>query len=161
MAAGAIIRVRAARDADVVSIVQVVRDSITRGCVADHRNDPELLAAWLENKTLQHVRTWLSDAENHLLVAESNSICGVGLLHRSGELRLLYVAPDGQRRGVGRALLTQLEEHSRHWGLTRLQLSSTATARAFYEAMGYFEAGESSWRGIACHKFEKALTSSS
>src|SRR4051812_5335014 len=154
----AMISVREARPTDALPVTEVVRDSITRLCVADHRNEPNLLGAWLENKTAENFAAWLANTENHCVVAEGPAVCGVGLLHRSGEIRLLYVSPCRQRQGVGHALLKGLESQALTWGLIRLQLSSTAVARPFYEAEGYRDRHEfETWRGIVCYKYEKSI----
>ncbi|HEU4604107.1 MAG TPA: GNAT family N-acetyltransferase [Steroidobacteraceae bacterium] len=147
-----------AEPADADAAIQVVRDSITRLCGADHRNQPDLLAGWLKNKTAEYFCTWISNPDNYCVVAEQGELCGVGLLHRMGEVRLLYVSPQMQGIGVGRALMHRLEEHARKLNLAKVQLSSTAAARAFYSAIGYRDLGETdSWRGILCYKFEKKL----
>ena len=100
----------------------------------------------------------MSNPENYTVIAEAGYVCGVGLLHQSGEIRLMYVSPQTQRRGVGRALLDGLEVHAQRLGLTRLYLSSTASARSFYEAAGYRDCNESeTWRGIVCYKYDKAI----
>ena len=44
---------------DANAICQVIRRSITECCAADHKDDPELLAAWLQNKTTDNVGRWL------------------------------------------------------------------------------------------------------
>jgi GNAT superfamily N-acetyltransferase len=152
------IEVREARAADAGAAIEVVRDSITRLCVADHHNDSSLLGGWLENKTIDHFCAWLANPDNYCVVAEASSLCGVGLLHRSGDIRLLYVSPNTQRQGVGRALLHRLESQAHTWGLNRLQLSSTTVARAFYKSAGYRDRDErETWRGIVCYKYDRAL----
>jgi GNAT superfamily N-acetyltransferase len=150
--------VREARAADAGAVTEVVRDSITTLCVSDHRNEPSLLGGWLENKTVDHFQAWLANPDNYCVVAETTVICGVALLHRSGDIRLLYVSPRTQRIGAGRALLDRLETQARVWGLNRLQLSSTAVARPFYESAGYRDCGESeTWRGIVCYKYDRSI----
>jgi N-acetylglutamate synthase-like GNAT family acetyltransferase len=152
------ISVREARFDDAGEVIEVVRDSITRLCVVDHHNEPALLHAWLANKTPENFRLWLSNPENYCIVAEADAICGVGLLHQSGEIRLLYVSPKVQRRGVGGALLAQLESQAREMGLSRLRLTSTAAARCFYDSMGYRDCGESElWQGIVCYKYDRLI----
>jgi ribosomal protein S18 acetylase RimI-like enzyme len=42
-----------------------------------------------------------------------------------------------QGRGVGARLVAHLEAHARKAGLGELQLSSSITARGFYERLGY------------------------
>ena len=45
------ITIRKAEPADVAAMSRVLIGSITDLCTADHRNDPEILAGWLRNKT--------------------------------------------------------------------------------------------------------------
>jgi GNAT superfamily N-acetyltransferase len=135
-----VIRPAALQDAD--QAVGVLRDSITLLCVDDHQNDPATLEHWLRNKTTAEFERWLTDPERLVLVSEWRStLCGVGSIHRSGELRLLYVRPGMQRQGVGAALLGSLEAHAREWGLSVLELGSSSGARAFYERCGYLASG--------------------
>jgi N-acetylglutamate synthase-like GNAT family acetyltransferase len=155
------ISVREARAEDAVAVIQIVRDSIMQLCVADHQNRPHLLSAWLENKTGENFVAWLNDPDNYCVVAAAGPLCGVGLLHRSGEIRLMYVSPLMQHRGVGRALLDRLESHAHTLGLTHLRLNSTASARSFYESAGYRDCNEpETWRGIVCYKYDKATSPS-
>ena len=130
--------VRLATPADAEVVIAVVRESITRLCVADHRDEPLTLELWLRNKTTKYFLRWIADPDNHLVVAELDSaIGGVACLHRSGELRLCYVAPGRQRVGIGAALMVAVEAQARAWGLDKLTLNSTTGARPFYEHHGY------------------------
>ena len=135
--------VRSAVDGDAETAVQVVCQSITELCVADHCNDADTLARWLANKTPENFRTWIADLDNFCVVAEvDGKVSGVGLVHRSGKIKLLYLAPGSQRLGIGRAIYATLEEKARAWGLRKLHLDSTAMARSFYEALSYQASGE-------------------
>ena len=50
-------------------------------------------------------RRWIDNPDNHIVVAGLDSaVDGVACLHRSGEVRLCYVAPDRQRVGIEVAL---------------------------------------------------------
>ena len=72
---------------------------------------------------------------------------GCGALRRAaelgpgvGELKRMYVAPGARRRGVGRAVLLELERVARAQGLTRLVLETGARqpeALGMYAAAGY------------------------
>jgi GNAT superfamily N-acetyltransferase len=151
-------RIAEPRDAD--AAVRVLRRSITELCVADHHNDPTTLHKWLENKTVENFHSWLAEENNFCVVTESNAeINGVGLVHRAGEILLCYVAPESQGHGYGSAILAALEEKARTWGLHKLRLGSTVSARPFYERHGYISAGESTcnFGSSRCYPYEKIL----
>jgi GNAT superfamily N-acetyltransferase len=94
-------------------------------------------------KTPENVERWRSNHENALLVADAGgTLCAVGLVVQSGEVRLCYVKPGWQGSGVGRALLLALEAQASAWGLGELRVVSSATARGFYERQGYGSSGE-------------------
>ena len=132
------VTIRPALDADAEAAVEVLRHSITVGCLADHQNDAITLERWLRNKTPERFRSWRSAADNFMVVAAcAGVICGVGAIRQSGDLDLLYVHPLSQRKGIGRALLMVLESQAREWGLATIRLIASATARPFYEHFGY------------------------
>jgi GNAT superfamily N-acetyltransferase len=102
----------------------------------------------------------LEDGDTWLVVAEIDDvICGVGLLHRAGEIRLCYVRPGFQRAGIGRATLAGLEAQAAAWGLTTLTLGSTIAARPFYEKSGYVSVGEPicGFGLVNCYPYAKSL----
>lgn len=150
---------RATRD-DAEVVIAIVRESITRLCVADHQNDPLTLESWLRNKTADNFARWIDNPENYVVVAERDStIGGVGCLHRTGEVRLCYVAPGRQRLGMGTALLVALETQARTWGLDKMVLNSTKDARPFYEHHGYGPSGPCvpEFGALVCFPYQKAL----
>ena len=152
--------VRKAEPRDAEAAAVVLRRSITELCTLDHQGDADTLAKWLANKTPGDFLSWLAAEDNFCVVAETNKqIMGVGLLHRGGEVRLCYLAPGAQGQGSGKAILGVLEEKAREWGLRRLHLESTVSARPFYERAGYRSAGGAKpGFGIShCHPYEKIL----
>jgi GNAT superfamily N-acetyltransferase len=152
--------VRTAQPDDAHAAIDVVRRSITELCVADHHGDPPTLARWLANKTPADFVSWLSNPDNFCVVAEDhNSLSGIGLVHRSGEIRLFYLAPAMQRKGIGTAIHSALLEKARAWGLRTLHLESTALACPFYEALGYRAMGPAKPRFglLLCFPYEMGL----
>ena len=140
--------------------MDVVRQSITVLCAADHHNDEKTLAMWLANKTPQNFLVWLSNTDNFCVIAESGShLLGVGVLQRRGEILLFYLAPDAQRQGIGRMIHAALEEQAAHWGLASLYLESTALACPFYEALGYTSNGSpvQKFSMLQCFPYAKQL----
>ncbi len=134
--------IRPARVQDAWQAIEVLRASIARLCALDHQDDPATLEQWLQNKTTEHFERWLSAPGALVLVAEVDAfIRGVGMIHDSGEIRLCYVCPGFERMGLGRAILEAAERWAEASGLRMLRLQSSATARGFYERLGYVSAG--------------------
>ena len=62
----------------------------------------------------------------------------VGTIALGGDrLRSLFVEPGLQQTGIGARLVAHLEAHALKVGVTELKLSSSLTARGFYERLGY------------------------
>jgi GNAT superfamily N-acetyltransferase len=153
-------RVRPAREGDAEAACSVLRRSITELCRDDHRGDAATLAAWLANKTPAHVRAWIGDPNNYLLIAEGDGvILGVAAMQNSGRISLNYVSPDARFRSVSKALVRALEDKARELGLPACSLESTETARRLYLSIGYSDAGPPTpGFGVSlCHPMVKTL----
>jgi GNAT superfamily N-acetyltransferase len=138
----ATVTIRDAMPDDGVAACHVLRESISRLCVADHGNDPAILNAWLANKTPEIVAAWATQKGSSLLLAvEGDVILAVGSVTDTGEITLNYVAPDARFRGVSRALLRALEARAAERGNSRCTLTSTETAHRFYRSAGYVDDG--------------------
>jgi putative acetyltransferase len=87
----------------------------------------------------------IGETGHHFVVAERDgAVAGFGDLvtdpadvDAEGEVRAVYVHPDHARRGVGAALLAELEGYARGAGLGSLVLSASLNAVGFYERAGY------------------------
>lgn len=127
---------------DAESACEVMRRSIAELCLADHRNNSEILERWLGNKTPESFMSWLNQPGNSVLVAvEDGKVLAVGSVTDAGKINLNYVSPDARFRGVSRALVGALEARAAERGNARCTLISTETARRFYRSCGYFEEG--------------------
>ena len=134
--------IRDATPGDAEAACEVLRQSISQLCVADHRNDPSILAAWLANKRPEIVAAWASQPGNSLMVAvEGDTILAVGSVTDGGEITLNYVAPAARFRGVSRAMLRALEQRAADRGNVSCRLTSTETAHRFYQSGGYCDDG--------------------
>lgn len=158
------IDIRQATPNDAPAACALLRRSIELGCVADHGQRPEILEAWLGNKTPQNVATWFSSPSNFAVVAERTGAAGEGelvglaLLNQAGRLALCYVLPDAVRSGVGRSLLAAVESQARAWHIGKLHMHSPASASAFFERLGYVNAGKDrSCFGLECDFLWKQL----
>jgi GNAT superfamily N-acetyltransferase len=135
--------VRLATESDAEAACDVVRRSIRELCEEDHRNDPVTLEAWLEDKTVRRFQQLIRAESKHCVVALlADLVCGFGHIDHSGEIGLLYVAPEARFLGASTAMLRWLEEAARRSGLASIRLHSSLTARGFYAARGYREDGE-------------------
>jgi GNAT superfamily N-acetyltransferase len=153
--------IRRATGQDAAAAAALLRDSITQLCVADHQNDPVALEQWLHNKTPEHFLQWLANPESCIVVAEMEAVlCGVGGIRKNGELDFCYILPGRERLGIGRSLLSALEAQAALWGLGKLHLISTLTARHFYERHGFVlsDAEPASKFGLPDYHYIKLLT---
>ena len=126
----------AAADAGIIS--RIVERSIRVGCALDHRNDAKIVAAWVHNKTVEHIGVWLTDPRLYLNIALlQDKPVGVAMAAISGKVAFCYVQPEWFRRGAGQALVQDLEGWLINQGLRQAQLNSTRTSEAFYRHLGY------------------------
>ncbi len=102
--------------------------------------------------------------EESILVAEvDRRLAGFGVVAPAcNELRAIYVNPDFMRRGVGAALLRELERIAREGKANWLTLDSSLIAERFYLRHGYREIERglhtfSSGATMACVKMKKEL----
>lgn len=132
------IEIRTAQSEDAEQACELLRRAITHCCASDHRNDPDILSAWLGNKTPDNVRTWFDCSSYHCLVAlDGRRIQGVSVLTRAGKIMLLYVAPETLAHGVGTSLLKEMETVAQKWGVRSLCVLSTLSAAPFYMRNGF------------------------
>jgi GNAT superfamily N-acetyltransferase len=132
------IEIRAAYTDDADAVCKLLCRTISQCCTEDHRNDPSILAAWLGNKTPVTVAGWFRCSANLSLVALiDGTVAGIAILTRAGKIPLFYVSSEARFRGVGKALLQEVESRAAGIGLEALQVPSTLTARQFYERNGF------------------------
>lgn len=153
------IQIRRAVPEDAPAACAVLCRSIVECCAGDHRDDPQVLASWLGNKTPENVASWFAIASNFTVVAlRDGELVGVALLTQAGKLSLCYALPEAQHVGVGKAMLAAVEEQARAWEITVIRLHSTSVARDFYVRNGYISAGrDRSCYGLECELFWKKL----
>jgi GNAT superfamily N-acetyltransferase len=136
------VNIRDAVNADAAAACEVLRASITELCVADHRNDPDILGRWLANKTPENLASWIADPGASLLLAvEGETILAVGAVRNDGEITMNYVSPATRFHGASSALLEALEARARQRGNTSCNLLSTETAHRFYLDRDYVDVG--------------------
>jgi N-acetylglutamate synthase-like GNAT family acetyltransferase len=125
--------IRRTTPADVPAISDLIQRTVRRSNARDYGAEvAELIAAdYTPEKFARKM------AERDLFVCLSGGRI-VGTIGLGGDkLRSLFVEPGLQQGGIGARLVAHLEAHARRAGVVELQLSSSLTARGFYERLGY------------------------
>ncbi|HET7658165.1 MAG TPA: GNAT family N-acetyltransferase [Bacillales bacterium] len=129
--------IRPAQLKDAEAICEVHKSAI-RGLCSSHYQKDEI-EAWTSMPKPEAYRSVMADDKKLLLVAEQNDeIVGFGQVDfRNQEIEAVYVSPEVAGSGVGKKLLTELEDASRKEGLKTLRLSASLNACGFYKKAGY------------------------
>lgn len=131
------LNIRRARQEDKEAIWRVHGEAIRETCAGHY--PPEVIEIWAGRLRSEKYAEAI-DKYEFFVAEEDGVIVGYGELgQEAGEIQGLYVSPAG--RGVGRKLLSKLEETARAHGLKSLSLTSSLNAVRFYERAG-FEAVE-------------------
>ena len=78
------------------------------------------------------------DNEIRLIAQVDGDPVGIGaIVVGTSELRACYVLPSAARRGVGAAIVADIERIGREHHVGELHLESSVTAEPFYAALGY------------------------
>jgi putative acetyltransferase len=163
------ISVRLARTGDGAAILRVHRRAIHEIACGDYPAD--ILAAWGPPIPAEELPrrgaefdAKASDGQEVAVVAEiDGQVAGFGeIVPSRNQLLAVYVNPDFARRGVGTAILRELERRARDAAVPYLEMDSSLTAAAFYSRHGYreIERGVHRFRNgaqMACVKMKKML----
>jgi putative acetyltransferase len=110
-----------------------------RGLAAAHY-PAEVLEAWTVPLTEESLRGFLDnrDGEIRLIAELDGEPVGLGaLVVANSELRACYVVPEASRKGVGTALVAEIERIAKENGVERLELLASVNAEPFYAFLGY------------------------
>lgn len=151
--------IRPATLADAGIISRIIERSIRIGCALDHRNDPPRVSTWIAQQSADFIGARLADPHFYLCMALlADKPVGVGMAQASGDISLCYVQPESFRRGVGRALMQDLEGWLQVRGVAHADLNSTRTGRAFYRRLGYRESAPPvEYQGLQTLPMHKSL----
>jgi putative acetyltransferase len=156
--------IRAIRPEDARAFLEVHHAAV-RG-LASKDYSSEVIETWAPMpKTTQNVGAVQSnpDGEYRLVAEIDGRLVGIScIVAEKNELRACYVSPSASRRGVGSALLREIERAAREQGSTYLDAESSLTAAPFYKRNGYLvrERGEhvlQNGQRMACIKMRKAI----
>ena len=142
----------------------VIRESIKCLCTADHLGNPSHIETWLAARSQTELDELIlrSDSQGFVCVDANDLVVGVSHITTCGELTLCYVAPTHSGLGIGSKLLAVAESQARNWDLLAIRLTSTTTAKAFYESHGYEPCAETiACFGVTGHPLRKSLSATS
>lgn len=125
--------IRGARVSDASDVRQLIHDTIRLSYAGIY--PPRAVEFFLEfhseERILQRV------ALGSTLVAEvDGEMVATGSLV-GGEILGVFVSPECQRRGLGTAVMLELEEMARARGYSEVELSISLPSLSFYEDLGY------------------------
>lgn len=129
------VRVRPATPDDALAVLALHRAAIRERGPAAY--DDRAVAAWARRGDPDDYP--IEDSDHAFFVAERDgAVAGFGdLALDEAEIVGVYVHPDHQRRGVGRALVERLESVARDRGHDALELVASLNAVGFYRGLGY------------------------
>lgn len=125
--------IRTALRDDAAEISRVVLSSLHESNARDY--DPETIARVARSFTPDGVAAQIV-ARQVFVAMEGDRL--VGTASRDGHVvRAVFVAPDAQEGGIGRALMAAVERAAGEAGIATLTLQSSLTATGFYDRLGY------------------------
>jgi putative acetyltransferase len=161
-----LLTIREMRPDDAQAFLEVHHAAVRAIATKDY--PPSVIEAWaplpLTEDAVERVRKNV-EKEYRLIAEVDGKIVGIGaLVLEKAELRACYVAPEASRKGVGSALVREIERIACKRGLHYLILDSSVTAERFYASLGYEvrDRGEhilDSGRSMACVKMHKEIGS--
>jgi len=105
---------------------------------------PDVIEAWCVPASSRNVAAFTRNPDKELrLFAEVNGVAlGLGALcFAPAEVRACYVAPEGARKGIGTALVREIERIATDHRIERLALLASINAEPFYASLGYQSEG--------------------
>ncbi|MGE0171360.1 MAG: GNAT family N-acetyltransferase [Oligoflexales bacterium] len=117
------------------NIIADVHTRSIRGLAASHYTSDQIFG-WSANRIPERYPV---DTEYMIVALINDVVVGFGELHlKTHEVRAVYVDPGYARKGVGHALLINLEKAARRFEIRGLHLGASLNAVEFYKAHGYY-----------------------
>ncbi|WP_299410563.1 GNAT family N-acetyltransferase [uncultured Roseobacter sp.] len=114
---------------------RVISDAIERVNAKDYPRAE--INRLLQNFTTETIAALLQQRQT-LVALAGEQIVGTGAI-QGAEVKSVFVAPDWHRRGIGVALVCELEKIAARDGIETLEVSSSLSATQFYSALGFIE----------------------
>jgi GNAT superfamily N-acetyltransferase len=103
-------------------------------------NSPDYPRSVIEHQLHTHYTLdWIKkqmQSRYFIVALIDGKVAGTGSLD-GDEIKAVFVDPDHQRRGLGRAIMEDLERYGKSIGLQEIKLNSSITGFEFYKALHY------------------------
>jgi len=146
--------VRIARIEDARGILEAHYSAVHETAALDY--PLEVSRAWAMPVTPERIDQYAKHVlpnETTVVAEQDGEIAGFGVIvGANSELRAVYVAAAYGRRGVGSAVLRELERMAKEQGCRELRMDSSLTAAPFYTRHGYEETDRGEHTLISGHK---------
>lgn len=127
--------IRAMQDTDAAAMHVIHERAVRQTCAAGLA--PSVIEAWLQDRTPAGYLRARDQGGETFIIAERGGLRAGFASWRGSWLESLFVDPDHQGKGVGRALLNACDEAASRDNRFLSDLNATLNARTFYEAVGF------------------------
>ena len=125
--------IRPFQNSDASGLANVILKNLMEVNARDY--SPDLILEKIHEYNPTKIRQ-LGEVKQIFVADDNGRQVGVAML-RDDEISCVFVAPDRSGEGIGRKLMTVVEEKAKQDGYRSVHLSSSVTARTFYESVGY------------------------
>ena len=153
------LQIRPARRSDAEAAFDIRLQAIRHHCRTVYTD--EQVKAWTAVPITERYRDWVK-SDYHLGWVEGVPVATGLIDFQSGELGALFVLPAFMGQGVGKKMVSYLEQLARGAGLTEIHLEATLNATDFYHSCGFVGDRESIYHSpsgleLACVPMRKRL----
>jgi putative acetyltransferase len=147
------IDIRLAMQADAAALGSLIARTIRTTNAADYA--AEAIEFACASFTVEKLVGKIATRDVFMLFADG-ALAGTAS-YATGRLHSLFIDPSRQAKGLGALLLAHVERHALAQGADRLALSSSISAKGFYEAFGFHFVEDEFTEGGMTHLMRKQL----
>lgn len=94
-------------------------------------------AAWVREGASRTFWEHLLHHQFVMVAYELNTLCGMVALNQRGEITMIYVLPDYQRKGIGARLVQHIENHAVEEGYAHLKTHASPYLKPLLLRLGF------------------------
>lgn len=133
------LNIRPFKDEDAEAVLTIRKKNLLQADPKDYLE--QIIRQMIDKLTCESLIEISREPLRVVLVAESDSkVVGSVSLYDS-DVRLMFVDPEFQHKGIGSELLNRIQEIAREKGIAKLSLKSSLPSQKFYEQHGFIKYG--------------------